>query len=67
MSVLRKHEVAEEMKAWTLAFTGNVEDAERAETDEASQKCLKHADECLNRANKLANILSAIILLEQHP
>lgn len=62
-----KYEIADEMREWMLAFIGNVEDAERAETDEASQKCLAHADTCLDRANKLANILSATILLEQHP
>lgn len=62
-----KYEIADEMREWTLAFIGNVKDAENAETDEESEKCLKHADTCLDRANKLANILSATIMLEQNP
>ena len=62
-----KYKVQEEMEGWTNAFVDHVEDAEKAETDEASKGCMKYADDCLDRAGKLANILSATILLDKNP
>ena len=62
-----KYKIKKEMEAWANAFIEDVDEADAAKTIEDAQMHMKDADASLERANKLANILSATIMLEQHP